>query len=401
MMKLILLLAFVSACFAALAPLHKAEKDLIPDNYIVVFQKVATSLFEEDLVVIQNLMGIEYTHTYRNTLQGFASVLSQQQLQSLRAHPRVKYIVEDSMAHINQEPCSPTEGGFDWGHSRMCDRNINLDGNYKYPLPGGQGTTSYIIDTGIYTAHTDFGGRATWGYTANSTWQNQDGNGHGTHVASTICGTKYGMARAALAIAVKVLSDAGSGSFAGVISGIEWAGGSCAARRPCTGNLSLGGGRNQAVNDAIDGATALGLIIVCAAGNENNDACTRSPASAPTSITVGSTTVEASGDDQVDVRSFFSNYGTCCHVFAPGSDILGAWIGNPTATRIISGTSMAAPHICGLINLQLARNHNLTPAQAKDLIQGMATPNIIDFNCGNNNICNLTPNLFGFNGCQK
>jgi len=399
-MKILLLLAFVSACFA-LAPLHRAEKDLIPDNYIVVFKDVTESLLEEDLQVIQKLSGVNYTHVYRKSIQGFAAVLSQNQLAALRAHPRVKYIVEDSMAHIDQDPgCSATEQGFDWGLSRVSAKElIKLDGGYSYQLPAGQGVTAYIIDTGIYLAHTDFGGRATWGFNANSSWQNSDGNGHGTHVASTVAGTKYGVARNAMLVAVKVLSDAGSGSFAGVIAGIDYAATQVPQRRPATANLSLGGGRNQAVNDAIDRATANGLVVVCAAGNENNDACTRSPAGAPTSITVGATTVEASGEEQVDVRSYFSNYGDCTHLFAPGTEILGAWYTSPTAFMTISGTSMASPHVCGIAALHLAKNHNLTPQQVKDLLQGTATPNIIDLNCGTNAVCLRTRNALAYNGC--
>jgi subtilisin family serine protease len=259
---------------------------------------------------------------------------------------------------------------------------------------------SYIVDTGIYLAHTDFEGRATFGFKAEPGWSNTDGNGHGTHVASTAAGVQFGVAKQSSLVAVKVLSDQGSGSYAGVIAGCNWALDAYkTSRRPGVANLSLGGPKFQALNDALNSAVRQGLFVVVAAGNSNANACNDSPSSAEEVITVGSTD-QTPAQPPKDIRSYFSSHGPCVDVFAPGSDITGAWIGSPTATRTISGTSMASPHVAGVAALIYGSNPALTTKEVENILtKGSATHGVIDLNCGTNTVCQQSPNSMVFNGC--
>jgi len=244
----------------------------------------------------------------------------------------------------------------------------------------------HVIDTGIFCDHNDFaGGRCTFGF--DSTNEGFfDGNGHGTHVASTAVGTRFGLARAATTVAVKVLGSNGSGSFAGVIAGINWSANVARTGQKVVGNMSLGGGRHQATNDATDASVRAGLVMAVAAGNSNNNACNSSPASAPLAYTVMST-------DSTDARSTFSSFGTCCKVFAPGTGITAAWIGAPDRTNTISGTSMASPHVAGIAakfwSTQAGWDNNrvqdaITQAGNQNLVRnpGAGSPNVLSFmNC--------------------
>jgi subtilisin family serine protease len=224
-----------------------------------------------------------------------------------------------------------------WGLSRVSGATLSTTRALANDDSAGAGVTVYIIDTGILTSHTSFGGRATHGF--DSTGEGAgDGNGHGTHCAGTAAGNPHGVSRRSPLVAVKVLGRTGSGTTTGVIAGVNWVGQRAGAR---VGSMSLGGSFSQASNDAVDGAHRAGAVMVVAAGNSNANACTASPASAPLGICVGSST-------NTDARSSFSNFGTCVDTFAPGSSILSAWIGSNTATNTISGTSMACPHVAGI-----------------------------------------------------
>jgi len=317
-----------------------------------------------------------------------------------RHNPNVDFVEEDGKVHLAQGDCAESEDA-DWGLSRICRRQLVLDGEYFFPRGAGASVDAYIIDTGVYTQHTDFGSRAVPGWKARPDWPDTDDNGHGTHVASTVAGTKYGVAKGAHIIGVKVLDRGGSGSWSDVISGINY----CVQNKQRTGkpslaNMSLGGGRQEAVNRAVNQASAAGVMIVVAAGNNNGDACNTSPASAPDCICCGATDLGSDpNDNQIDVRSYFSNYGKCVHVFAPGSNILGAWIGSPTATRVISGTSMASPHVAGVTALVLDENPSMSFPQVREQVQEMATFGVINLNCPNQ-ICEASPNLMLFNGCE-
>jgi len=275
-----------------------------------------------------------------------------------------------------------------------------LDGRYIYPPGSGAGVTSYIIDTGIYIEHAELAGRAIWGVNYVDT-QNQDCNGHGTHVAGTVAGTTYGVAKKAEVVAVKVLNCAGSGSYAGVISGIDWtANDHIAKKNKATANMSLGGSFSAATNAAVKAAVEAGVTFAIAAGNSDANACNYSPASEPLAITVGATDIGAEGAAQVDIRSSFSNFGTCVDIFAPGSDITSAWIGGTTAIRTISGTSMAAPHVCGVATLILEANPTFTPAQVETAMHAVALNGLIDLQCGTDAVCNQSPNRMLYSQCQ-
>lgn len=267
--------------------------------------------------------------------------MSPQSLLMAQAHPMFKFFEEDQRVFAlktvkseDQETKAPTCKQYkadSWGLSRISQRDSNLDSIYSAPETGGKGVTAYIVDTGIYTEHVDFQGRAKFGFKSQSGpgWSDGDGNGHGTHVASTVGGLQWGVAKQVDLIAVKVLSDQGSGSNAGVIAGVDWATGQHKKNGgPSVANLSLGGGYSSALNAACTAAMKAGLFMVVAAGNENSDACDGSPSSATDVITVGAT--EAGLPAKPDVRSYFSNYGACVSIFAPGTDITAAWIGGST-----------------------------------------------------------------------
>jgi len=227
--------------------------------------------------------------------------------------------------------------------------------------------------------------------------KNTDCNGHGTHVAGTVGGTTYGVAKKVTLVGVKVLGCTGSGTNAGVISGIDYAANNRKGR-PGVANMSLGGGKSQATNNAVAAAVRSGLTMVVAAGNENQDACNVSPASEPLAVTVGST--EVSDDDaiQEDARSSFSNFGTCVKIMAPGSLIKSAWYTSNSATNTISGTSMASPHVCGAAALVLSENPTATPAQVLASLSDASTVGEINMVCSTT-ACRNTPNKMLFSAC--
>ena len=233
-----------------------------------------------------------------------------------------------------------------WGLDRIDQRSLPLNNTYTYNATGA-GVKAYIIDTGIRTTHTQFGGRAIDGFDAiDSALPAADCNGHGTHVAGTVGGTTYGVAKGVTLVAVRVLDCNGSGSTSGVIAGINWVTGNHAAGAPAVANMSLGGGASSALDKAVRNSIADGVTYALAAGNDNTNACNQSPARTAEALTVGSTTSS-------DARSSFSNFGTCVDLFAPGSSITSAWNTNDTATNTISGTSMATPHVAGAAALYL------------------------------------------------
>jgi len=305
----------------------------------------------------------------------------------------VKWVEADQV--VTSSDCL-TQTQATWGLDRVSERKINLDGIYEYPDTAGTGVEAYIVDTGVLITHVDFAGRATWGENFVDS-QDTDCNGHGTHVAGTVGGTAYGIAKKVKLIAVKVLNCAGSGTNAGVISGIQYV--AQKATKPAVANMSLGGGYSAALNSAVKAAVTAGVTFVVAAGNSNDDACSYSPASEPSAISVCASDIEESGSLQEDVRSYFSNYGSCTDLFAPGSTITSDWIGSNSATNTISGTSMASPHVCGAAALLLADTPSMTPAQVKSAITSGGTANEVDLACAGNADCLDTPNVMLFNQC--
>jgi len=327
--------------------------------------------------------------------KGYAALLTPSEIVAEMKTGHISYFEKDSEVHTLQS-CTVQSNAI-WGLNRISEREVELNGNYRYGNDG-EGVVAFIIDTGIHVTHNEFSGRASFGANFVGDGKNTDCNGHGTHVAGTVGGTLYGVAKKVTLVGVKVLGCSGSGTNAGVISGVQWAA-TNRKNRPGVANMSLGGGFNKATNDAIAAAVKSGLTFAVAAGNENQDACNVSPASEPSAITVGATVVSDQGfETQKDTRSSFSNYGKCVKILGPGSLIKSAWYTSNTATNTISGTSMASPHVAGACALILGENPDFTPAEVEGALISASTPDVIDLMC-TNNVCRLTPNKLVYSSC--
>ncbi|TQM83844.1 peptidase inhibitor I9 [Saccharothrix saharensis] len=327
----------------------------VPGSYIVVL---------EDGVGAEGpaaAVGARVTHRYRSALNGFAATMSERAAKRLAADPAVAYVAQDQRFSVLADQPNPPS----WGLDRVDQRDLPLNANYRYATAAGN-VHAYIIDTGIRTSHGDFGGRASFDVNTTGDGTDTDCNGHGTHVAGTVGGAAHGVAKGVRLHGVKVLTCSGSGTLAGVLAGVDWV--TANAQKPAVANMSLGGGANDTLDEAVRRSIASGVTYAVASGNSNVDACAFSPARVAEAITVNAT-------DSADGRAAFSNWGTCTDVFAPGVNITSAWHTSDGATDTISGTSMASPHVAGAAALHLADNPGASPQQVRDALAAAATPN--------------------------
>ncbi|KAL1921729.1 uncharacterized protein VTP21DRAFT_10371 [Calcarisporiella thermophila] len=362
-----------------LAPINSPKGvNVIDGAYIVVYKPGTEKKGEITDQAIKK--GVKHVYNF-NKFSGFAGKFDDDALSKIRSDPSVAFVERDGIMKINVE----TQTGAPWGLARLSHReklDSNTQDKYLYDANGGQGVTAYVIDTGILVDHPDFEGRAKWGATFADDGD-KDGNGHGTHVAGTIGSKTYGVAKKANLVAVKVLNGQGSGSFSDVIAGINWAANDQKknGKNKSVANMSLGGGASDAVDEAVNNAVTAGLHMVVAAGNENQDACNSSPARAEKAITVAAS-------DIGDKKASFSNFGKCVTIIAPGVDILSTW--NDGQTKSISGTSMASPHVAGLVAHFLTSKPR-DPASMKEYIASVANKDkITGFENG-------TANLLAYN----
>jgi len=301
-------------------------------------------------------------HVYEAALKGFSITLgSDAAAEAIARNPNVAFVEPDQ-----EMTASIVQSGATWGLDRIDQRLLPLSTTFTYTATASN-VTAYIVDTGILPGHTEFGARASTGYDAiTPTAPKADCNGHGTHVAGTVGGNTYGVAKGVALVGVRVLDCNGSGSNAGVIAGVNWV--AANAKKPAVANMSLGGGASTALDAAVNGAINAGVTFVVAAGNSNRNACNYSPARVANAITVGATT-------STDARASYSNFGSCLDLFAPGSEITAAWHTSTTALNTISGTSMASPHVAGVAALYLATNTAASPATVRNALFNNATAN--------------------------
>jgi len=339
----------------------------IPGQYIVVLHEEAVSVKSDAAIrsIATSMLGksADLRYTYTTALQGFtAAGVSEKQAETLSSDSRVKFVEQDRTVHAYA-----TQSGATWGLDRV-DARSGTDGDYNYTATGA-GVNAYIIDTGILPTHNDFGSRASTFYDAFNDGQNGvDCDGHGTHVAGTVGGSEYGVAKDVTLYGVRVLDCSGGGTLSSVTNGADYVAQN--HTKPAVANMSLGGGASSTIDNAVQGMINAGVTTVVAAGNSDTDACNQSPARVADAITVGSTTSS-------DSRSSFSNYGSCVDIFAPGSNITSAWYTSNSATNTISGTSMASPHVAGGAALFLEDNPGASPSQVTNALTSTATQGAI------------------------
>ncbi|HSV89076.1 MAG TPA: S8 family peptidase [Bacteroidales bacterium] len=354
---------------------EQPESNIIRGQYIVVMNGVETKstdwpTYEEGLrLATERTMEILYDFqisatnvefVYGFVLNGFSATLTDEELLKLREDERIAYIEPNQRVSISMQTNAT------WGIDRVDQRNLPLNRTYTWDGTGS-GVWVYVFDTGIRYNHVEFGGRASFGFDAFG-GNGSDGNGHGTHVAGTIGGTTFGVAKNARLVSIRVLNNAGSGTLSGIIAGMDWV--AANRRLPAVANMSLGSSASTSLDAAVTRLFNAGVPVIVAAGNSNLDACGFSPARAAWAFTVASTT-------STDARSSFSNFGNCVNLFAPGSSITAAWHTSNTAINTISGTSMASPHVAGAAAIFLGNNISATPLQVYNFLLNNSTRGIV------------------------
>ncbi|MFE9722255.1 S8 family peptidase [Streptomyces sp. NPDC005794] len=345
--------------------LHAGAAEAVPGSYIVTLKE--TSGFTASAARGKRLIadhGGTIKRTYTSALNGYAATLSSTEAERLAADPAVASVEQDQKVHS-----TATQTGAPWGLDRIDQTGLPLSGTYTYPDTGGSGATVYVLDTGVRITHQEISGRASYGYDfVDNDSTAQDGAGHGTHVATTVAGTTYGVAKKAKIVAVRVLGNDGSGTTAGVIAGVDWITANHVASS--VANVSLGGGASTTLDNAVRRSIESGVTYSIAAGNSGALASGYSPARVDTALTVGATT-------RTDARATYSNYGPVVDIFAPGSAITAGWNTSDTATYTGNGTSFAAPHVSGAAAVYLTSHPGAAPAAVASALVNGATPNVL------------------------
>ncbi|WP_371662690.1 S8 family peptidase [Streptomyces sp. NBC_00280] len=359
------------------------EPGSVGGSYLVTL-KGGTTASSADGRSLAAKYGAKISHTYSTALNGYAVQANEQQARRLAADSHVASVAQDTRITYERASERGRQNPPSWGLDRIDQAGLPLDRSYSWPKSAGRGVTVYVIDTGIRISHKDFGGRASygWDFVGGDRWAG-DGNGHGTHVAATIAGTSLGVAKKAKVVSVRVLDNAGGGTTAQVIAGIDWV--TKHARKPAVANVSLGGYRNTQLDTAVRNSIASGVTYTVAAGNAGEPAEAYSPAGVKEAITVGAT-------GPTDARADFSNWGPALDLFAPGVSITSASYASDTGRVTYSGTSMAAPHAAGAAALYLADQPKSTPAQVAKALTTLATPGkVSDKKAGSPNKLLRTP----------
>jgi subtilisin family serine protease len=345
--------------------LHAGAADAVSGSYIVTLKKAAgfSATATEGKRLIAGYGG-KVNRTYTSALNGYAATLTSTEARRLAADPAVETVEQDQKVHA-----TATQTSAPWGLDRIDQANLPLSGTYTYPDSAGGNTTVYVLDTGVRITHQQIAGRASYGYDfIDNDATAQDGYGHGTHVATTVAGSTYGVAKKAKIVAVRVLGNDGSGTTAGVIAGVDWITANHVASS--VANVSLGGGASTTLDNAVKNSIASGVTYSIAAGNSGAAAANYSPARVPTAITVGATT-------KTDAKASYSNYGSTVDIFAPGSAITAGWNTSDTATFTGDGTSFAAPHVSGAAAIYLTNHPGASPATVAAALVNGATPNVL------------------------
>ncbi|KAF8923028.1 serine protease [Dissophora ornata] len=401
-----------------LAPIiSSVDADIVPDSYFVVFKGGVRAndhsawvhdLHKRDMTAngVWDNIASGVKHVYdMGSFQGIAGRFRPDVLEEIRKNPDVDYIERDQIVYASE---ITTQNRAPWGLARISHRKgltLGTFNKYEHNPNGGEGISAFVIDTGINIEHKEFEGRAVWGATIPNGDPDSDDNGHGTHCAGTIGSRAYGVSKKVKVIAIKVLRSNGSGTMSDVVAGVDFAVESHLALKSKQGskykgsvaNMSLGGGKSRPLDSAVTNAVASGLHFAVAAGNDNRDACDYSPAAVETAVTVGASALD-------DSRAYFSNNGPCVDIFGPGLNIESTWIGSDSAKRTISGTSMASPHVAGLIAyyLSLAPESSsafhtgaMTPKDMKDLLIARGTRDILT------DVKSDTPNILIYNNASE
>lgn len=342
-------------------------KGIIKNQYIVILNKDAGPSID----FAQNIAkqhGAKVLQSYDTVLKGFAIYLPDTAatafVEAMKKNPKVLSVENDIVMKID----ATTQSNPDWGLDRIDQKALPLNSAYSY-LQTGSGTTAYIVDTGILSSHQQFSGRVLSGYTAISDGNGTtDCNGHGTHVAGTVGGSTYGVAKNVNLVPIRILGCDGSGASSNVIAGLDWI--LKNGKKPAVVNMSLGGDASTSLDSAVENLFDNGYVMVVAAGNSNTDACSASPARVSKALTVAAT-------DNTDTRASYSNYGSCVDIFAPGSQINSSWIGSNTATKVLNGTSMATPHVAGVVAEMLQSTPTATPQTISTNLLNQASSNVV------------------------